>query len=119
MSGLILHLAEAAAWEAARHETAYAPAAFGREGFIHCSEPRQLEGVANLLFRGRDDLVILAIREKRLAVEVRRENLEGGVELFPHVYGAIPRQAVEAVVPVRPAADGRFELSRLLEDLAQ
>lgn len=110
--GTILHLAERARWRAALPEGPYTPAAYAHEGFVHCSEPEQLEAVANRLFLGRDDLVLLAIDEDRLAAEVRREDLYGGGELFPHVYGPIEVEAVIAVREVGPGEDGRFDLSQ-------
>ena len=64
--------------------------------------------MANQRFRGRTDLVLLHIDEKRLRSEVRYENLEGGETLFPHVYGAIPIGAVLNVIPLRPLEDGSF-----------
>jgi uncharacterized protein (DUF952 family) len=39
---------------------------------------------------------------------VRYENLEGGIQQFPHVYGAIPLSAIVHVAPFQPAADGAF-----------
>lgn len=45
----------------------------------------------------------------------RYENLEGGDEPFPHVYGAIELAAVIRVWPFRPDRDGRFELPADLE----
>jgi len=39
---------------------------------------------------------------------VRYENLEGGEQLFPHVYGAIPVTAIVDVVPFKPVDDGTF-----------
>jgi uncharacterized protein (DUF952 family) len=64
--------------------------------------------VANQRFRGRQDLVLLHIEPARLGSEVRYENLEGGVQQFPHVYGVIPLSAIVNVVPLLPASDGTF-----------
>ena len=87
----------------------YVPEAFDAEGFVHCSEPDQLIRVANLRFAGRSDLVLLWISVARLSAQVLYENLEGGTELFPHVYGPIDLDAVVAATPFRPGADGRFD----------
>jgi uncharacterized protein (DUF952 family) len=38
------------------------------------------------------------------------ENLEGGTELFPHVYGRLPMSAVVEIHELLPSAEGRFEL---------
>jgi uncharacterized protein (DUF952 family) len=105
---MIFHITSRTAWESALGAGIYEADSLSTEGFIHCSTADQYIWVANQRFRGRTDLVLLHIDEARLRSEVRYENLEGGVPLFPHVYGAIPIGAVLNVVPLRPSADGRF-----------
>jgi uncharacterized protein (DUF952 family) len=105
----IFHITTAGAWAHARASGRYAADSLPTEGFIHCSDAHQVVWVANLRFQGRRDLVLLHIDEARLDAEVRRENLEGGAWLFPHVYGAIPADAVRLVTPFLPSADGRFD----------
>lgn len=53
--------------------------------------------------------MLLHIDPARLDVEVRYENLEGGSERFPHIYGAIPVSAVVDVTPLRPSQNGAFD----------
>lgn len=76
----------------------YKPDAFALEGFIHCSYAHQVIATANRIFRGRRDLVVLEIDPAALDCRVVDENLEGGSELFPHIYG---RLKMAAVVQVR------------------
>jgi uncharacterized protein (DUF952 family) len=64
--------------------------------------------VANQRFRGRQDLVLLHIDPRHLDAVVRYENLEGGQQQFPHVYGPVPLSAVVHAVAFRPDADGTF-----------
>ena len=64
--------------------------------------------VANMRFAGRSDLLLLWISVPRLSARVHYENLEGGTELFPHVYGPIDLEAVIAATPFRPGPDGKF-----------
>jgi uncharacterized protein (DUF952 family) len=104
----LLHLTTAAAWQMARESGTYAADSLPAEGFIHCSEPQQVIWVANTRFRGRTDLVLLWIDRSHVVADVRYENLEGGRELFPHVYGPLPAAAVLAVTPFLHAADGSF-----------
>ena len=73
----------------------YTPEDFDREGFIHCSYPNQLESVIKRRFTGREDLVLLEIDTTRLTCKIVDENLEGGTELFPHIYGRLPMAAVK------------------------
>ena len=110
---LLLHITTDVAWARAQTAGQYVPDAFATEGFVHCSEAHQVIRVANLRFVGRTDLQLLWIESDRLASPVVHENLEGGEELFPHVYGPIDLEAVVAVTPFRPGADGRFDPSLL------
>jgi uncharacterized protein (DUF952 family) len=88
----------------------YAPAAFEVEGFIHCSYPRQVIDVANRIFSGRSDLVLLEIDPAKLTCPVIDENLDGGTQLFPHIYGRLPASAVVEIHQFPCGDDGRFEL---------
>ncbi|GAA1323017.1 DUF952 domain-containing protein [Streptomyces sp. NBC_00053] len=110
MAELLLHLTEGPLWEAARGIGTYEMSTRGRtlheEGFIHCSLPHQLPGVAEMLYgagsgagTGDQELVVLVIDPDRLPVPVRYESLAPGGEEFPHIYGPVP---VDAVVEVRP-----------------
>jgi steroid delta-isomerase-like uncharacterized protein len=103
----LFHIAFASTW--ANSADPYVPAGFETEGFVHCSTQSQVIDVANRLFRGRSDLVILTIAVERIDAPIRYENLTGGSELFPHIYSPIPRESVVAVVPLTPRSDGSFE----------
>jgi uncharacterized protein (DUF952 family) len=45
-----------------------------------------------------------------LSCEVIDENLEGGAELFPHIYGRLPMSAIVGTHDFPCRNDGRFEL---------
>lgn len=106
---IIFHIAERTAWNQSKTNQSYRPEMFAREGFIHCSTAAQVLQVANTRFRGRSDLLLLSIDTERVAAEIRYENLEGGEQLFPHVYGELPHDAVIRVAEFEPGADGSFE----------
>jgi uncharacterized protein (DUF952 family) len=105
---MLFHITSQDAWAAAQACGEYTADSLATEGFVHCSEAHQFLWVANQRFRGRDDLVLLHIDPARLDAAVRYENLEGGSEQFPHIYGAIPVSAVVNVAPLRPSRDGTF-----------
>jgi uncharacterized protein (DUF952 family) len=115
---MILHIAIRADWDAARAAGSYRPASVEHEGFIHCSTIDQVVGTADRYFRGRDDLVLLCIDDLRVAGELRHEPpaVIGGSpdrrtgELFPHLYGPLPLDAVIRVVPFPCREDGSFAL---------
>ncbi len=78
------------------------------EGFIHCSTADQLIPVANRFFRGRRDLTVLVIDEARVRPKIIYENLEGGTEPFPHIYGPLDADAVIGGFALKPEPDGTF-----------
>ncbi|HEX9848660.1 MAG TPA: DUF952 domain-containing protein [Acidimicrobiia bacterium] len=88
----IYHLAEPGDW-AARTDVYQAPS-LQRDGFIHCSTADQVDAVARRLYRGRCDLTLLTIDPGALGKSLAFEGPAGSGETFPHVYGAIPTQAV-------------------------
>jgi len=106
----IFHITTRAAWDEVRAAGRYTADSLHTEGFIHCSQADQVTWVANTRFRGRTDLVLLHVDEAAVGAEVRRENLEGGTTLFPHIYGPLPVRAVMQVTPMTPSPDGTFEL---------
>lgn len=87
---------------------AYRHASLNTEGFIHCSTPSQLIGVANTFFKGQQGLVLLCIESERLQAELRYEEVDS--QQFPHVYGEINLDAVRQVLDFEPNAVGEFEL---------
>jgi len=106
----ILHIARKMDWEQARAEGSYRADTLASEGFIHCSTPEQVIPVANHLFRGQPDLVLLVIDRDKVRAPIRDENLEGGTTLYPHIYGPLNLDAVRSVLDFPPRDDGSFEL---------
>lgn len=107
---MIYHITTQTAWAEAQAIGFYEGDTLKTQGFIHCSKANQVLGVANARFGGREDLVLLGIDEAELDAECRYENLEGGMHLFPHIYGALQLTAVQQVFPFPPRADGSFTL---------
>ena len=106
---IIFHIANREVWERDSHGY-YEPEQFAIDGFIHCSTPEQLLPVANLRFRGQLELVLLEIDTDLVTPEIRYENLEGGLKLFPHIYGQLERKAVLRVREFTPGLDGFFSM---------
>ena len=114
---IITHLASNDAWLASLKLGVYHAESLSTEGFIHCSKPSQIVGVANTFYRGQHGLVLLVIDPSKLEAELKWEPptepepthaREG--ELFPHVYGPINLDAVMNVISFEPDADGNFTL---------
>jgi len=112
-SKLIYHITENSTWLRVLEEGAYRPTGFAKDGFIHCSTRAQVIPVANHLYLGKTGgLVLLVLEVEKIAAEIRWENLEGGEELFPHIYGALNLEAVKEVLPFTPRMDGKFLLTK-------
>jgi uncharacterized protein (DUF952 family)/8-oxo-dGTP pyrophosphatase MutT (NUDIX family) len=109
-SKVIYHITTAQAATAATESGEYVADSFASEGFIHCSYEHQVAPVANSRFAGRPDLVLLEIDPTKLNCRVIDENLEGGTELFPHIYGRIPMPAVTRIHEFPCDTSGRFTL---------
>jgi uncharacterized protein (DUF952 family) len=107
----IYHITSAGEAREAQKAGDYVPAAFDREGFIHCSYAHQVVAVANRIFRGRTDLVLLEIDPTALECTVVDENLEGGRELFPHVYGPLKMSAVKHIHDFPCDGEGKFAIT--------
>ena len=112
MSDPIFHIAVAREWADAT--TAYRPDGLEEDGFIHCSTASQVMKVARRRFHGRQDLVLLRIDPDLVDQEIRLENLEGGDELYPHIYGELDLSAVTGLEPLALGGDGEFITPTLL-----
>ena len=84
----------------------YKPEGLLNEGFVHCSTKEQVINVANRFYFDQDDLILLEIEDGKLEAKVVYENLEGGSELFPHVYGPIPIRAITSVAMLSKEMNG-------------
>ena len=110
MSQRLYHITSADQWCKAQTTGEYQPTGFAREQFIHCSYRHQLLTVANRFYRGQNGLVILLIDSSKIKVGLIEENLEGGTELYPHLYGVLPIDAVTKAIAFPCNADGSFTL---------
>jgi uncharacterized protein (DUF952 family) len=90
---MIYHVAREEEWNNNMGSENYAPAAYAHEGFIHACLDVQLEGVLLRYFKGEKNLLVLHIEEAKLLHLVKYEPSTGS-ELFPHVYGAINKNAI-------------------------
>ena len=97
----LYHLALASDWQQARQLGEYRISTRGQSleqvGFIHASYAHQLEGTHQRFYADVSDLRLLVIDPTRLAahgIEVRPEAAPGSDELFPHLYGPLPLDAV-------------------------
>jgi len=104
----VFHIAERSAYAAALEVGKYEADSLVSEGFIHCSTRDQILRTAARFFGGRKGLVLLCIASEPLGASLRYEAADG--EAFPHCYGAIPLEAIPAVIDFPCRSDGSFEL---------
>lgn len=105
----ILHLALEPDWVTAREAGTYIvstrDATLQQVGFIHCSTPAQVDGVAQNFYADvLADLVVLELDDEQIrasGTEVRYED-PGNGDLYPHIYGPIDPAWVTGVSPYTP-----------------
>lgn len=102
---MIFHLAIRDEWESSHR---YRPASLEEDGFIHCSTAQQLLSVANDMYAGREDLLLLTIDPDELHAPVVYEDCYETGRRFPHVYGLLDPEAVVSVTSFLPDDTGRF-----------
>lgn len=106
---IVYHITESATWDLAKQIGYYLPSAYKADGFIHCSFEYQVLRSAGSFYRGKQGLVLLKIDASSPGIPLRVENLYGGEEKFPHIYGNLPLNAVVSVMPFNTNAFGEFE----------
>ena len=105
---LIYHITPIKAWEEAQAAGSYHAASLDSEGFMHASTSAQIVHTANHYYRGQHGLALLSIDPRKVRAEIRYENLAGGKECFPHIYGPLVLEAVMRVEVIEPGPDGTF-----------
>jgi uncharacterized protein (DUF952 family) len=113
MTTVIYHLVSLDYWETQPADRPYVPADFDRDGFMHCTRgAEQLAIVANRYYRDdRREWLVLVIDETAVSAEIKYEPGADGV-LYPHIYGALNREAVIEVRPMPREHDGTFRSLR-------
>ena len=91
---LIYHITTQSAWNEAITKGFYEADSLAAEGFIHCSDENQVEGVLYRYYTGVPDLVKLHIETDLLTSHLVFEWADSVSEIFPHIYGAINTDAV-------------------------
>lgn len=115
----VFHIALEGDWKAAEQSGTYRVSTRGARlediGFIHAGFEHQVAVVGAVLYRDAPEpLVVLVIDTGLLDVPVVVENLEGGDEAFPHIYGPLPARAVVDVLSAVMTTDGRVVVQKQL-----
>ena len=106
---VIYHLVRRQDWDG-RAPGEYSAASLAEEGFNHCSkDEEQLLRVAQRLYSGERDMLVLEVDTGRLNSPVKWEPSRSG-EIYPHIYGHINEAAVTGVRQLLFGDDGEFSL---------
>jgi uncharacterized protein (DUF952 family) len=97
---IIYHITTSKAWKDAQSKGLLEESSLREEGFIHCSEERQITGVLSRHFKDKKDLVRLTIDSAKLTSPLIYDWSPSMRDTFPHIYGPIQAEAVIAVDPV-------------------
>lgn len=101
-------------WQAARQAGVFRGAAIDlADGYIHFSTGPQAVATARLHFSGVAGLLLVAVDAARLGSALRYEPSRGG-DLFPHLYGDVPMEAVLWEKPLPVGDDGAHVFPELL-----
>ena len=98
----LFHLALKGDWEQARETGTYQWSTRGMRlvevGFIHCSWQEQVAKTFERFYADAGDVLLLEIDPTRLSAPLRADAIPTG-ELFPHLYGPLPIEAVRTFTP--------------------
>ena len=98
----LFHLALKGDWEQAQDSGTYQWSTRGMRltevGFIHCSWQEQVAKTFERFYADAGDVLLLEIDPKRLTAPLRADAIPTG-ELFPHLYGHLPIEAVRSITP--------------------
>lgn len=89
----IYHIVTPEVWARYKNKDFYEAESLETENFIHCSYAGQLEAVLDRYYKNARNVLILEIETDKLSSELVEEASTGG-EIYPHIYGAINRDAV-------------------------
>ncbi len=106
----IYHIAQKDEWARARLTGKYWPSTPANCPFIHFSFGHQVLEVANFLFAGRHDMVLLEVDrgrvEKDLKVEASSPEYQ---EKYPHLYRKLSVDEVSREIAFLPSSNGGFD----------
>jgi len=118
---MIYHITSRQAWNEARERGDYRAESLETEGYIHCSTESQVLPVAQIFYKGQNDLYLLVIEPALLASDLKWEPPSDGTpppgvpegDLFPHIYGPINLDAVVQVFDLLSDGDGKYDLPKI------
>lgn len=104
----LFHVADAAEWSAGSYARSTRGLDLADVGYVHLAFAWQTQGVLDRFYADvSEPLVLLRVDPERLTAAVRLEEVPGGGERFPHLYGPLEPSCVVEEVPLE-RVDGRW-----------
>ncbi|MEM8861852.1 MAG: DUF952 domain-containing protein, partial [Chloroflexota bacterium] len=82
---------------------------------IHCAQPEMIVTVANGLYLGQTDMIILVIDSEKLVAPLIYEDCYETGHAFPHIYGSITPEMVTNIIDFPCDPNGEFTLPEALK----
>ncbi|MDB5244111.1 MAG: hypothetical protein JWP57_4740 [Spirosoma sp.] len=95
-------------WLTYANSLAFSPPSLKKDGFLSLVTPEQVVPMAQKLFQGQDDLLLLKLHISAVDPHLKWETVPGSEHSFPHYYGDLPRQFVRKIYPFQPQQDGKY-----------
>jgi glutathione S-transferase len=96
----IYHIAEMQEWEKQKDSIYYETPDLKDTRFIHACLENQIDDVKKRFFINGEPLICLKIDALELSIPVKFEKGEDVEDIFPHIYGRIPKSKITEVFPL-------------------
>lgn len=107
---MIFHIVDKNYWISQIPSGEYSTSCLDSDGFIHCSDIHKIIHVANQIYKGVNNLILLCIDENKIHAEVKWEDLYNLNYDYPHIYGALNTEAVISIHEFEPNEKGYFSI---------
>jgi uncharacterized protein (DUF952 family) len=109
---MIYHICRAEEWQAAQSSAYHGSSQDIADGFIHFSAADQIVASAAKHRAGQSGLLLIGCDEYKMGAGLKWEPSRGG-QLFPHLYGPLPMDAVVSVRELPLGPDGLHDFPEL------
>ena len=107
---MIFHIVDKDYWLNQVSSGEYLTRDLDSEGFIHCSDIQKVTHVANQIYKGIHNLILLCIDEDKIHSKVKWEDLYDLNYDYPHIYGPLNIDAVISIHEFEPNEEGFFSI---------
>lgn len=106
----LFYIVRRADWLTYASPSGYAPPSLKKDGFLSLATPEQVVPMAQGLYPGQRDLLLLKLSVSAADPLLKWEVMPGSERSFPHYYGELPQLLVRKVYTLQPQRNGGFAL---------